>query len=100
MKHLPKWLERSLSRPKKDASEHQPTNHPTNTRNANPDDSDLGVDLPKDLQDFLVDVPLPDIYSDAAEATVPDIKTLDSDEPGGDKETGFNPYNTVRMHKK
>ena len=96
MKHLPKWLEKSLSRPKKDASDDQPS-YPLD---ANPDDTDLGVDLPKDLQDFLVDVPVPDIYSDVAEATVPDIKMLDADESGGDRETGFNPYDTVRMHKK
>ena len=42
MKHLPKWLENSLSRPKKDAAEDQP-NDPGE---AEPGERDVGVDLP------------------------------------------------------
>lgn len=90
MMDIPKWLNDVLSRPKKDA---------------NPDDAkqkeiDLGIDLPKDLQDFLTEAPVPDIYSDDLEATVPKIKIVDPDAPSGDKETGFNPYDTAKMHKK
>ena len=56
--------------------------------------------MPEDLQEFLIKAPMPDIYSDEFEATEPDIKFVDPDAPSGDKETGFNPYDTARMHKK
>ena len=90
MKDIPKWLNDALSRPKKDAD----------SDNAKPKEIDLGIDLPKDLQDFLTEAPMPDIYFDDLEATVPDIKIVDPDAPSGDKEAGFNPYDTARMHKK
>ena len=90
MKDIPKWLNDTLSRPKKDA----------NADNDKPIEIDLGIDLPKDLQEFLTKAPMPDIYFDELEATVPDIKIVDPDAPSGDKLTGFNPYDTVKMHKK
>ena len=90
MKDIPKWLSDAFSRPKKDA----------NPDNAKPKEIDLGIDLPKDLQEFLTEAPMPDIYSDELEATVPDIKIVEPDAPSGDKLSGFDPYDTVKMHKK
>lgn len=90
MKDLPKWVSEALSRQHKDAK-------PDNTK---PEKTDLGIDLPEDLQEFLIEAPMPDIYSGELEATVPDIKIVDPDAPGGDKLTGFDPYDTVKMHKK
>ena len=90
MKDIPKWLNDALSRSKKD----------TNLDNAKPKEIDFGIDLPEDLQEFLTTAPMPDIYFDELEATVPDIKIVDPDAPSGDKLTGFDPYDTVKMHKK
>ncbi len=56
--------------------------------------------LPKDIQDLVSDAPMPDIYADDHEAPEPDRKFLDPSSPDADKTTGFNPYDTARMHKK
>ncbi len=93
MKNIPKWLDEALSRSKKEDQAIKPDN-------GNPEEPDLGVDLPKELRDFLAEGPMPDIYADATEVTDPNINIVDPDAPAGDKETGFNPYDTVRMHKK
>ena len=84
MKHIPKWFDDAMSRPKKDAAD-------ANPGNARLEETDLGVDLPKDLQEFLTEAPMPDINSDESEANVPDIKIVDPDAPSGDKLTGFDP---------
>ena len=96
MKHLPKWLENSLSRPIKEAADGQPRDH----GDAKLGEGDLGVELSKDLEGFLVDeAPMPGSFSDTADVTVPNIEILKSGESGGDKPTGFDPYDTVKMHK-
>lgn len=96
MKHIPKWLSDKLSASKIDAEYDQPSV----PGKAEPEATDLGVDLPEDLHDFLTEAPIPDIYSDASDATVPNIIVVDSEGSDGDKLTGYNPYDTVKMHKK
>ncbi len=44
--------------------------------------------------------PMPDIYAEEHDAPAPDRKFLDPSSPDTDKTTGFNPYDTARMHKK
>ena len=75
MKHIPKWLDEALSTPKKE-------DQAINPDNGKPE------------------APMPDIYADATEVTDPNIKIVAPDTPAGDKQTGFDPYDTVRMHKK
>ena len=41
--------------------------------------------------------PMPDIYTDKH---VPDRKFLDPSSQDADKTTGFNPYDTAKLHKK
>lgn len=89
MRRFMRWLESISSRPKEHDTDDQPSN-------ADPDD--LG--LPKDIQDFLSDAPMPDIYTDEDDATVPDLKTLDPDSPDTDKSDEFDPDDTVVLPKK
>ncbi len=44
--------------------------------------------------------PMPDIYAEEHDDPAPDRKFLDPSSPDADKTTGFNPYDTARMHKK
>lgn len=46
------------------------------------------------------DVVMPDIYAEDYEPTVPDLKTIDLRASGSAESEGFDPYDTVRMHKK
>ena len=80
MNRLFRWLETLSSRPK----EH--------------DADDLG--LPKDIQDFVTDAPMPDIYTDECVATVPQLKVLDPDPTEGDESPGIDPYDTGILQKK
>ncbi len=44
--------------------------------------------------------PMPDIYADEHGAPAPDRSFLDPSPTDADKTTGFNPYDTAKMHKK
>ena len=55
------------------------------------------LDLPNDMQDLVSDAPMSDIYTDKH---VPDRKFLDPSSQDADKTTGFNPYDTAKLHKK
>ncbi len=66
-----RWLETKLSRQESP----NPSDAPSNTESAKPDE---------------------DEYVD----TVPNLKILDESPPGTDNSTGFNPYDTAKMHKK
>ena len=69
---------------------------PSNPESINADE----LDLPKDMQDLVSDAPMPDIYADEHDVPAPDRKFLDPSSPDADKTTGFNPYDTAKMHKK
>ena len=84
------WLETILSRWGVVANE------PSNPESVKPDE----LDLPKDMQDLVRDAPMPDIYADKHDVPAPDRKFLDPSSPDADKTTGFNPYDTAKMHKK
>jgi hypothetical protein len=43
---------------------------------------------------------MPDIYAEEHDDPAPDRKFLDPSSPDADKTTGFNPYDTAKMHKK
>jgi len=114
MKRIFGWLESKLSRSKSlDFSD-----PPGESGSAKPDEIDLGVDLPKELRDLVNDVPIPDvdlakyvqetvkiapmpdIYADEHVDTVPDVDLVDPTGADTDTSPGFNPYDTVKMHKK
>ena len=84
------WLETILSRWGVVANE------PGTPESVRPDE----LDLPKDMQDQVSDAPMPDIYADEHDVPAPDRKFLDPSSPDADKTTGFNPYDTAKMHKK
>ena len=73
MKQIIRWLKAKLSRSKS-------INPPINPESTKPDKTE--PDPPKDMQDFANDAPKPNNASDA------------------DNETGFNPYDTAKLHKK
>ena len=61
-------------------------------------------DIPKWLAEslperpvFLIDAPMPDIYTEECDATVPHLKILDLDL---DESIGFDPYDTGVLQKK
>ena len=87
MKLMITWLETVLSRWGIVADA------PSNPESVKPDE----LDLANDMQDLVRDAPMPDIYTDKH---VPDRKFLDPSSPDADKTTGFNPYDTAKMHKK
>ncbi len=89
MKRFMRWLETITSRPKEHDADDQPSK-------ADPGE----IDLPKDIQDFLSDAPMPDEYSDDPEDTLPNLKTLDPDSPDTDKSDEFDPDDTVVLQKK
>ncbi len=82
MQHIISWLQAKLSR-SKSANRSDP---PSTPGGSIPGKSDLG--LPKDMQ-ALVD-----------DASMPDRKFLDPSSPDANKTTGFNPYDTAKLHKK
>ena len=87
MKLLISWLKTILSRWGVVANE------PSKPEGSKPDE----LDLPNDMRDQVSDATMPDIYNDKH---VPDRKYLDPSSQDADKTTGFNPYDTARMHKK
>ncbi len=89
MKRFMRWLETISSRPKEPV---------VDDRSSNVDPDDLG--LPKDIQDFLTDAPMPDIYTDECAATVPHLKVLDPDLSDLDESPGIDPYDTGVLQKK
>ena len=91
MKRIFRWLETISSRPKEHDADDQPSK-------ADPDNNEL--DLPKHIQDFLADAPMPDIYTDECAATVPRLKALDLDLTEGDESPGIDPYDTGILQKK
>ena len=89
MKDIPKWLAESLSKLRKPFEDDRPSN-------ADPDENDL----PKDVQGFVTDAPMPDIYADECAVTVPRLKVLDLDLTDVDESPGIDPYNTGILQKK
>ena len=90
MKLVITWLEAILSRWGVVADA------PGDPESVNPDE----LDLPKDIQDLVGDASMPDMCANDPDAREPDRKFLDPSSPDADKTTGFNPYDTARMHKK
>ena len=84
MKLVTIWLDSVLSRLGADA--------PSNSGSTTPDE----LELPGDLANLVNEASMPYIYAD----TLPDLKILAPSLSDADKETGFNPYDTLRMHKK
>ncbi len=113
MKRIIRWLDSKLS-PKKSPN---PSDAPSDSEGAKPDEIDLGVDLPKELQDLVNNVPtpdinlpkdlqepeknvlMPDIYSDEHDVTVPHLRILDQPTLEVGESAGFNPYDTAKMQK-
>ena len=89
MKYIPKWLAERLPQPKKTIEDDEPSN-------VDPDD----LDLPKDIQGFVTDAPMPDIYTDEYASTVPQLKILDLDLSDVDESPGIDPYDTGILQKK
>ena len=69
---------------------------------AGPEASDSIDDVDDSTQDRVPvqDGTMPDIYADEHVAPAPDRKFLDPSSPDADKTTGFNPYDTAKLHKK
>ncbi len=92
MNRIIKWLKTRLSRREVLVV----TDPPNSSESINADE----LDLPKNMQDLVSDAPMPDIYADEHDVPAPDRKFLDPSSPDADKTTGFNPYDTAKMHKK
>ena len=82
MKQMFSWLATKLSRSRTADS----TDALGNPERSEPGKDDLG--LPKEMQDMMDDAP------------IPDRKFLDPSSPTASKTTGFNPYDTAKLHKK
>jgi hypothetical protein len=90
MKLMITWLETILSRWGAVADV------PSNPESVKPDEPHL----PKDIQDLVSDAPMPDIYADDHSSPAPSRKFLDPSSQDADQTTGFNPYDTAKLHKK
>jgi len=84
MKRIFTWLERKLFRRETVADQ------PNNPESAKPGEIDLGLNLPKELQDLVEDVTID------LDVTVPNFEIA----ADTDKTTGFDPEDTATMHKK
>ena len=90
MKRIIRWLETKLFRREAAADEL------SNLKSAKPGEIDIGMGRPKDIQEPAENVPMPDVNDDEHTIASPDVEfTLDTGEP-----TGFDPYDTAKMHKK
>ena len=96
MKRIIRWLETKLSRPKSPDT----SDVPSDSESAKPDEIDLGIDLPKGLQEPAKNVLMPDIYGAEHDATVPHLKIPDQPSLEVGESAGFNPYDTAKMDKK
>ena len=101
MKRIFRWLETISSLPKKPVADDGP-------KSSGPDGNETIVEVYVDhqlvgkehAQEPQEHAPMPDIYTDEDDATVPDLKTLDSDLSDTDKSDEFDPDDTVVLQKK
>ncbi len=94
MKRIASWLGAKLSR----SNSVNRSNAPGSPEESKPDKNDLV--LPKDMQDLLDDATMPGISADGHSVTLPDLNLDDERSPDTDTSTGFNPYDTAKLHKK
>jgi hypothetical protein len=101
MNRIFRWLETLSSRPK----EHDADDGP---KSSGPDANETIVEVyvnhqlvgKEYAQEPREHAPMPDIYTNEDDATVPDLKTLDPDSPDTDKPDDFDPDDTVVLQKK
>ncbi len=91
MKRMIRWLEAKLFRSK-------PVNQPSSLESAEPDKTEL--DLPKDMQDFVNDVPPPGGVENEYGDTLPNLSLDDQFLSDTDEPTGIDPDDTAKLHKK
>ena len=96
MKRIVRWLEAKLSRQKSPDT----SDAPSDSESVKADEIDLGIDVSKGLQRPAKNVLMPDIYGENDDDTQPLLNILDPSSPDIDESTGFNPYDTAKMHKK
>ena len=89
MKQVFSWLQAKLSRSKS-------IDPPSESEGTNPTE----LDLPKDMQDLVNDALPPDSVEYEDDVTVPDLRLHDQPSLDADKTTGFDPYDTAKLHKK
>jgi len=96
MKRMIAWLELLLSRWGAGADE------PSDTESVRPGVDGSSGDAANEthFQPAETNAPMPDIYAEEHDAPAPDRKFLDPSSPDADKTTGFNPYDTAKLHKK
>ncbi len=96
MKEMINWLQTILSRWGTDADE------PSDVKDVAQDTNESTGDADNSMQNKQAeaDATMPDIYADTDVASPADRKFLDPSSPDADKTTGFNPYDTARLHKK
>ncbi len=107
MKRIIGALKAKLSRPKVPVAVEQPSN-PVSVKPDDFENNDYKVEMLFDAEIHgRIDsqrpgknILMPDIYADERVGTVPDLKVIDQPSPDADTSTGFNPYDTAKMHKK
>ena len=90
------WLQTKLSRWRAEVDE--PSDVESVVQDTN--ESTGGEDNSTQNEQAETDGTMPDIYADTDVAPPPDRKFLDPSSPDADKTTGFNPYDTAKLHKK
>ena len=96
MQRIIRWLETKFFR----REGRSVAAEPSDPEKIESDEIDLGIDLPKDVQELLNDDSLPGHSDYEFVDTVPDL-TVDEAVPSDDDEsTGLDPYDTADSHKK
>jgi hypothetical protein len=113
MKRIIRWLETRLS----SQNSPNPSNASSDSDSAKLNRIDLGINLPKELQDMVNDMPtpkfelpkeiqepskndvMPDIYSDEHDVTVPHLKVVDQPALEDGESAGFDPCDTAKVQK-
>ncbi len=96
MKQMINWLQTILSRWGAEADEPSDLEDVVQDTNESTGDADNSIQN----KQAEADATMPDIYADTNVAPPADRKFLDPSSPNADKTTGFNPYDTARLHKK
>ncbi len=92
MKDIPKWLAERLSKLRKPVED----DRQNDAESVKPDE----LDLPKDMQDLVDDVPSPDDVEDDDGNTLPNLSLNGPPSSDADEPTGIDPDDTAKLHKK
>lgn len=96
MNQFVRWLGTKLYR----SQDRSLVDAPSASESPDTSENDHSLNLPKELQDLVDDASIPAAQEDTYDTTVPDIALEDQVSSAAGDAPGFDPYDTVELHKK